>query len=101
MALQTGREINRINIYEQIWKIKTNTAKLKIIPISRRKTADVLTPDKMHYDYESEGVVLGLKVTSSGYTKQLKNRMTRAAQELKKIKRFRNLTIENKRMVES
>ena len=96
IALRSGREIERINNYEQNWKIKTNTAKLKIIPISRRKTADVLTPDETHYDYEGEGVVLGLKITY-GYTKHITGRIARATQELKKIKRFKNLKVQNKR----
>ena len=90
IAINTAREIHRINQYEKSWKIKTNRGKLKIIPISRRKSADVLTPDEEYYEYGGEGKVLGLTLTSTGYVKHIKERIKRAKIELKKIKRFRN-----------
>ena len=97
IAFHTSREIDRINKYEKKWKIRTNNTKLKIIPISRRKTADVITPNEEHYDYVREGKVLGLTITSSGYTKHFKERTNRALAEIRKIKRFKNLSFKNKR----
>ena len=60
------------------------TGKLKIIPTSRRKTADVLTPDEEFYDYVGEGKVLGLILTSTGYVKHIKERIKRTKIELRK-----------------
>ena len=88
MAFHTSREIDKINNYENKWKIRTNNAKLKIIPISRRKTADVITPNNYHYDYVQEEKVLGLTITNTGYIKHFKDRINRAQAELKKIKKI-------------
>ena len=74
-----------------------NRAKLKIIPISRRKTSDVITPDEEFYEYVGEGKVLSLNTTSTGYSKHIKERISKATIELKKIKRFRNINLKNKR----
>ena len=97
MALYTGREINRINKFEKKWKIKNNITKTKIIPISRRKTDDVITEDQEFYEYTSEGKVLGLTITSNGYTKHYKTQILRSQNELRKLRRFRNLSLKNKR----
>ena len=44
-----------------------------------------------------EGKVLGLNITSTGYSKHIKERISKATIELKKIKRFKNINLKNKR----
>ena len=46
MALYTG---SRRNGFEKKWQIKNNTAKTKIIHISRRRAAAVVTEDQEYY----------------------------------------------------
>ena len=60
IAFYTSRELHLINEYEKRSKIKGNAAKTKIIPISRRNTAEVVTPGNVHYEYSTEGRILGL-----------------------------------------
>ncbi len=37
MAIRTVREIEKINLFEKKWKIKTNINKFKIFPIAVKK----------------------------------------------------------------
>ena len=69
MALRTGRKIDRVNKYEQDWKIKTNIVRLNIYTHKQKKEGAILTPYNAHYDYVGERGVLGLKITSNSYIK--------------------------------
>ena len=46
--------------------------------------------------YDTEGVALGLKITSTGYKKHISERINKAGNELRKLYRFRDLS-SNKR----
>ena len=96
-AARTSSEINIINRHEKTWKIKTNTTKTKVIPIGRRKTGDIILDNGDIMYYDQEGVILGLKISTTGYKTHVTNRVNKAKAELTKLFRFRELSTRNKR----
>ncbi|KAF9756172.1 hypothetical protein NGRA_3294 [Nosema granulosis] len=96
LAQQTIREIEKVNNYEKVWKIKTNRAKFQIIPILRTKTEPIII-NQDNYEYEREGKALGLIITTNGFHKHIRNRINLAKLQLRILFRFRNLSIKNKK----
>merc|ERR1712002_1233144 len=90
-AKKTAKSIKKINDFEKKWKIKTNTNKFKVLPMSRRLTAP-LDVDGSTLSYTTEGKVLGLKISSKGIQKQVPHRKAIARANLTKIKRFQRLS---------
>lgn len=66
LAMHTKNAIESINQYEKKWKIQTNITKFKIIPVGRMNSA-LIVADGDIYEYANEGIVLGLKITRTGY----------------------------------
>ena len=91
LATRTSREIQRINDYEKKWKIKTSEYKFKILSISAQKPYDVLI-DNRKINFANEISILGLKITRTGINAHIKERIRKAFNELKKLKRFKLLT---------
>lgn len=89
-ALNTRRAIEQINNFERRWKIQTNTTKFTVIPISRRKTADI-SIDNTIIPYKNSGTVLGLHFNTHGFTPQIAHRKGIATANLNKLARFSNL----------
>lgn len=96
LALQTMREIEKVNSYEKQWKIKTNRAKFQIIPILRTKTEPIIINND-NYEYDKEGKALGLTIATNGFRKHSQNRINLAKIQLKNLYRFRDLSVGNKR----
>ena len=95
LAKLTERAIKQINSFENNWKIKTNTTKFTLLPISRRKTAIVSVDDKI-IPYKSQGKVLGLSISTRGFQTQIKQRTAVAKRRLLKLNRFKKLSTKNK-----
>lgn len=89
-AHQTQHAIQQINAFEKKWKIETNTNKFKIIPIGRKNTSDIFI-DGEHFPYTNKGTVLGLQITTHGYSAQITARQNIARNNLQKLYRFVNL----------
>lgn len=96
LARHTSKAIEEINKYERKWKIQTNINKFKIIPIGRHNSAPVIVEGDI-YPYETEGSVLGLTLTKTGYKRFIKNKINRLNDRLTKLRKFNNLSIENKK----
>lgn len=96
LAMHTTNAIEAINRYENKWKIQTNINKFKIIPIGRNNSAPLIVEENI-YPYASEGNVLGLTITKSGYKSFINNKINRLKHGLIKLKKFHNLTIKNKK----
>lgn len=90
-TLHTERAIRQISTYEQQWKIQTNKDKFKVVPISRRKTADIRIAPNSTLQYTNKGKMLGLQFNSRGIVPQVSTRVAIARENLNKINRFRNL----------
>ena len=96
IATNTQHAIEQINTFENQWKIKTNTTKFKIIPISRRITHDIFI-DNTHIPYTPQGKVLGLNLSTNGISNQINIRKNIASANLNKLYRFKHLSCTNKR----
>ena len=96
IANVTCHAIQQINTFENKWKIKTNTSKFIIIPISRRNTWDIFIDDT-YIPYSRRGKMLGLNLTTYGFSNQTKIRRAIATSQLTKLNRFSRLNITNKR----
>lgn len=86
----TQREINNINEYEKTWKIKTNVEKFTPIQLSVRTTVP-LNIQGNNIEFKKEGNSLGLKITTNGYCKHIKERTTKAKYSLSKLYRLHTL----------
>ena len=90
MARHASREIVRINNYEKKWKIKTNTAKFKIIPLATRTTHPIII-DGQVIPYTNEGTILGLHVNKQGFSSQAKINVKKGQAALNILQRFSEL----------
>ena len=95
MARHTANAIQNINNYEKRWKISTNQAKFKIIPIAKWKPDPVVINGAI-LPYTREGKMLGLKITTTGLKTVFKRKKIQAELTLTKLQRFRELTPSNK-----
>lgn len=95
-ARHTARAIESINKYENKWKIQTNINKFKVIPIGKLNPAPLLVEGDV-YQYTNEGIVLGLKITKTGYKTFIKEKLIRLRNTLTKLKELNSLSTANKR----
>ncbi len=61
-----------INNHENKWKIKTNTQKFTLLPITMKKMRPV-TIDGNNIPYAKDAEILGLKLGTHGYSKHIKD----------------------------
>ena len=91
LARRTAKEIERINKYENKWKIKTSKNKFKLLAVSVTKPEDVIVEGQL-VPYANEILTLGLKIKRTGINSHINNMIQRAHKELQKLKRFNQLT---------
>ena len=94
-ARNTQHAIDKINTYENQWKIQTNTSKFNIVPLVRKQTADIETYAEI-LEYTTHGKILGLNFTKNGIQKHVRIRTNIARDNLQKLQRFYNLSTDNK-----
>ena len=87
---RTGREIARVNEYETSWRIETNLGKFSVLPLATLNPAPLLVEDEV-VDFRPNGSVLGLQVSTRGYTSHVTGRVVRARTALTQLYRFRDL----------
>ena len=73
LTLRTQREVEKQNQYEREWKIKTNMNKLAVIPVSRRKTHELVI-ERRRIEYRDMAKILGFKFRRSGYPRGIEDR---------------------------
>ncbi len=95
MKLKVEREINRINKFEHMWKIKTSENKFKILPLAQYKILDITMNDKIK-GKSSNGTMLGLKLQNTGITGHIADKINKTSASLTKLYRFAGLTPEIK-----
>ena len=91
MAEKVAREINRVNIFERQWKIKTNQTKFTILPMAQRKMEQIIV-DGDHIDYSSSGLQLGLALSTTGIIQHITNKVHKGKDIVASLKRFRGLS---------
>ena len=91
-------ETSRVNEFEKDWLIKTNPNKFKMVNIQSKKPR-IFRSERLDVICESsnEVKVLGMTITSHGISKHIANNIQQAKNQLYKIKRFKNLSMANKR----
>ena len=92
------QEIERINNYENKWKIKTNINKFKIIHLDKREHLPVTINNKV-ITPSASGSMLGLVVSRTGYSTHIKQRVESARADLRKLWSLRELNSQNKRKI--
>ncbi|KAF2355429.1 hypothetical protein FHG87_013816 [Trinorchestia longiramus] len=80
----------QINAYERNWKIQTNANKFKLIAFNRRKKQEVHV-DGTPLSYDESGKVLGLYLSSQGYTSHITHRKAIAQNNLSRLYRFKHI----------
>ena len=92
------REVERLNTYEKKWKIKTNLNKFKIIHLDRRHHHDIVLNNRI-FATSGEGVILGLKITKTGYATHVTEKRNFCRAEMGKLWRLKDLGWKRKRTI--
>lgn len=92
----TIRAIDTINRYEHKWKIRTNKDKFQIISAGTCRHKQLHTQDAT-IEYSTTAKVLGLKITNTGYSAHVKERIHIANSTLTRMYRFRNIKQKTKK----
>lgn len=87
---RTGREIARVNAFEEEWRIRTNLNKFAVVPLATRNPAPLLVNEDP-VDFSPRGRLLGLQISGRGYTSHVTNRVKQARRTLGALYRFRDL----------
>ena len=90
VAIQTEREIVRVNKYEKVWKIKTNKNKFKMIATSKMHPAP-LSVDDENQPFTKDVNILGLKLKRTEGTSHISSKINSAKHQLVKLRRFYKL----------
>lgn len=91
LATRTVNNIKRINNFEYKWKIKTNKTKFQLLTISKSK------PEKIELDgeeipFRKNVQILGLKLSRTGTSCHMKQRIALGKSQSTKLKRFGGLS---------
>lgn len=87
IRLATDRAVAAINQFEEAWKIKTNKHKFTVIPAARTKPG-IPNLQSIDVNFAKAGKMLGLKITNTGISSHVKERIRIAENTFTKIKRF-------------
>ena len=90
LAVKTQREIERINNYENKWKIKTNKTKFQLLSISKSKPAEVKINNRT-IPFNNEAKILGLNFYRSGLAKHSTQKIKEARERKRLLQRFGEL----------
>ena len=90
LALRTQREIERVNNFEQKWKIKTNKSKFKILSVSKIKPEPIIIEHRQ-INFTNSVSILGFNLGRTGFKVHINQRMAIARGTITKLKRFKQL----------
>lgn len=91
LAKKIEREITKINEFENKWKIKTNTSKFTVIPLTINKTHPI-TINGTNIPYSNKGKILGMHINTRGINIHIKHIKNTAKTTLSTIRRFQGLS---------
>ncbi len=95
MKIKVEREIQRINRFERLWKIRTSEEKFTIIPLAQYKTRKISVNGK-EINICKEGKLLGLKIQTTSMIGHINTVKNKGNGVLGNLRRFKNLTLEIK-----
>ena len=90
LAVQSEREIERVNDFEKMWKIKRNANKFKMISVSKTQPYPISVND-VNIQFTNDIALLGLTLTRTGFTKHINNKINLAQHQSLKLKQFYKL----------
>ena len=70
------------------WKFKTNINKIAVIPVSSRKTHELVI-ERRKVEYKDKARTLGFKFRRTGYPRGIEDQARRASMQVTKLKRFK------------
>ena len=89
LAARTTMEIERINAYENKWKIKTNKVKFQLLSISATKPNDVIV-DRQRIPFSNKVKVLGMEISTYRVVSHMNSRLALAKLQFTKLKKIQN-----------
>ena len=92
---RTSRDIARVNAHEARWRIKTSIEKFTVVPVATHTPAPLIVDDDV-VEMGHRGRLLGLSVSSRGYTSHITQRAGQARTALNRLYRFRGLAERHK-----
>ena len=90
LALRTQREIERVNNFEQKWKIMTNKSKFKILSISKIKPEPIIIEHR-RINFNHSVNIFRFNLGHKGFKVHINQRMAIARGTVTKLKRFKKL----------
>ena len=90
LARKTEREIERINKFENLWKIQTNKDKFQLLSISKTKPEPVRIDNNV-IPFTGKIKTLGLTISRTGIIPHIKERLRLARQRKRTIRRYKEL----------
>lgn len=92
---RTGREIARVNRYEEKWRIRTNLNKFAVILLATHNPTHLLVEGDL-VDFQPRGRLLKLQISRRGYSSHVSGRIQQTRRALGALYRFRDLDCELK-----
>ena len=80
LAVQLEREIQRVNNFEKVWKIKTNANKFKMISVLKTQPYPISVND-VNMQFTNDINLMGLTLTRTGFSKHVANKINLAKQQ--------------------
>ena len=87
---RTAREVSRINEYERRWRIRTNVAKFKVLPLATVNPPPLIIEGDA-VPFSARGSILGLQIGRTGYSSHVRARAGQARRALTTLYRFRSI----------
>ena len=90
LAVQSERDIVRVNDFEKMWKIMTNANKFKVISVSKTQPYPISVND-VNMNVANDVNLLVLTLTRTCFTKHINSKVNLAKHQSLKLKRFYKL----------
>ena len=87
---RSQREIENINHFKKLWRIKTNVNKFNILRPGALAGNEIIIKGEP-VAFQNEGKTLGLLITRTGYCNHINKRIVLVKQKMQKLYRFRNM----------
>lgn len=95
VAFKTSRQIEIVNNYERMWKIRTNTSKFKVICLGQRQP-EIIRINGEILEAGDRGSFLGMSINTASLTTHVSSIAGRARAVVTKLRRFSGLSEKQK-----
>lgn len=88
---KTCREIEAVNAYEKLWKIKTNVNKFQLLSVSTLRPMEIIV-NNILIPFNRQLTVLGYTINTRGLKPHVTSRLNKARGTVAKLHRFRGVS---------